>query len=113
MTREIPGAEPIETRWRRRFAGRPGGNRTDVPTRPLSDLRGAAVLVGDHHVGQVTDLILDPVEDTLLGFELRSLAGRSYFLPLALTLMRTATWPRRHRCTGSKTWPTTAAAAAI
>ena len=46
------------------------------------------MLVGDHHVGQVTDLILDPVEDTLLGFELRSLAGRSYFLPLALTLMR-------------------------
>jgi len=43
------------------------------------------VFVADHPVGQVTDLILDPVEDTALGFEVEATSGRLYFLPLALT----------------------------
>jgi hypothetical protein len=43
------------------------------------------VFVADHPVGHVTDLILDPVEDTALGFEVEATSGRLYFLPLALT----------------------------
>ena len=43
------------------------------------------VFVADHPVGYVTDLILDPVEDTALGFEVEATSGRLYFLPLALT----------------------------
>jgi hypothetical protein len=43
------------------------------------------VFVADHPVGHVTDLILDPVEDTALGFEVEATSGRFYFLPLALT----------------------------
>lgn len=43
------------------------------------------VFVADHPVGHVTDLILDPVEDTALGFEVEATSGRVYFLPLALT----------------------------
>jgi hypothetical protein len=45
------------------------------------------VFVGDHPVGQVSDLILDPVEDTALGFEVEATSGRHYFLPLALTMI--------------------------
>ena len=45
-------------------------------------------MVGDHHVGAVAGVILDPVEDTVLGFAVESHARRSYFLPLALTLLR-------------------------
>jgi hypothetical protein len=43
------------------------------------------VFVADHPVGHVADLILDPVEDTALGFEVEATSGRLYFLPLALT----------------------------
>jgi len=43
------------------------------------------VFVADHPVGHVTDLILDPVENTALGFEVEATSGRVYFLPLALT----------------------------
>jgi len=60
-----------------------------VSTRPLTDLRGIDVVVGDHHVGAVAAVILDPVEDTVLGFAVESHGGRSYFLPLALALLRT------------------------
>jgi hypothetical protein len=52
------------------------------------DLQGIGVLVGDHHVGAVAGFILDPVEDTVLGFEVESHGGRRYFLPLALTMLR-------------------------
>jgi hypothetical protein len=45
------------------------------------------VFVGDHPVGLVSDVILDPVEDTALGFEVEATSGRHYFLPLALTLI--------------------------
>ena len=45
------------------------------------------VFVADHPVGHVTDLILDPVEDTALGFEVEATSGRTYFLPLALTMI--------------------------
>jgi hypothetical protein len=45
------------------------------------------VFVADHPVGHVTDLILDPVEDTALGFEVEATSGRVYFLPLALTVI--------------------------
>jgi hypothetical protein len=45
------------------------------------------VFVADHPVGYVTDLILDPIEDTALGFEVESTSGRHYFLPLALTVI--------------------------
>jgi PRC-barrel domain len=51
----------------------------------LSELRGMRVFVADHPVGHVTDLILDPVENTVLGFEVEATSGRLYFLPLALT----------------------------
>jgi hypothetical protein len=47
------------------------------------------VRVGDHQVGAVEALILDPLEETLLGFELRARSGRSYFLPLPLAVVRT------------------------
>jgi hypothetical protein len=45
------------------------------------------VLVADHPVGYVSDLILDPIEDTVLGFEVEAASGRRYFLPLALALI--------------------------
>jgi hypothetical protein len=45
------------------------------------------VFVADHPVGHVTDLILDPVEDTVLGFEVEATSGKHYFLPLALSLI--------------------------
>jgi hypothetical protein len=45
------------------------------------------VFVADHPVGHVTDLILDPVEDTALGFEVEATSGRVYFLPLPLTVI--------------------------
>jgi hypothetical protein len=45
------------------------------------------VHVGDHTVGEVSDLILDPTGATVLGFEIRSHSGRTYFLPLPLTLI--------------------------
>ena len=47
------------------------------------------VRVGDHQVGTVEALILDPLEDTVLGFDLRARSGRSYFLPLPLAVLRT------------------------
>jgi hypothetical protein len=47
------------------------------------------VRVGDLEVGTVETLILDPLEETLLGFELRARSGRSYFLPLPLAMVRT------------------------
>jgi hypothetical protein len=46
------------------------------------------VCVGDHQVGTVEALILDPLEETVLGFELRARSGRSYFLPLPLAVVR-------------------------
>lgn len=73
------------------FGASAGGNRSCVSTRPLSDLRGIDVMVGDHHIGEVTGVILDPVEDTVLGFEVRSRGGRSYFLPLALSMLNQTT----------------------
>jgi hypothetical protein len=60
------------------------------PTHRLSDLRGMRgmrVFVADHPVGHVGDLILDPIENTVLGFEVEADSGRCYFLPLALTLI--------------------------
>lgn len=45
------------------------------------------VLVADHPVGRVSDLILDPIETTVLGFEVEATSGRCYLLPLALTLI--------------------------
>jgi hypothetical protein len=45
------------------------------------------VRVGDHQVGTVEALILDPLEETVLGFELRARSGRSYFLPLPLAVV--------------------------
>jgi hypothetical protein len=54
----------------------------------LTDLRHMPVHVGDHSVGSVTELILDPVEDTVLGFVVRAVTERSYFMPLALTHFR-------------------------
>jgi hypothetical protein len=45
------------------------------------------VFVADHPVGYVSDLILDPIEDTVLGFEVEATSGRCYFLPLALALI--------------------------
>lgn len=69
-----------------RFAQPERGNRTLVsPTHRLAELRGMRVFVADHPVGHITDLILDPIEDTALGFEVEATSGRSYFLPLALT----------------------------
>ena len=59
-----------------------------MSTCPLSDLRGIGVVVGDHHVGAVAGIILDPVEDTVLGFAVESHGSRSYFLPLALAMPR-------------------------
>jgi hypothetical protein len=53
----------------------------------FNELRGMPVRVGDHDVGEVADLILDPTGATVLGFEIRSRSGRSYFLPLALTMI--------------------------
>jgi len=53
----------------------------------FTELRGMPVRVGDHAVGDVTDLILDPTGATVLGFEVRSQSGSSYFLPLALTMI--------------------------
>lgn len=52
--------------------------------RQLSEFNGMPVDVGDREVGRVDVLILDPVEQTLLGFLVRATSGRSYFLPLAL-----------------------------
>jgi uncharacterized protein YrrD len=49
------------------------------------ELRGMTVRVGDHAVGEVSDLILDPTGATVLGFEIRAHSGRMYFLPLPLT----------------------------
>ena len=46
------------------------------------------VRVGDHQVGTVEALILDPLEETLVGFELRARSGRSYLLPLPLAVVR-------------------------
>jgi hypothetical protein len=46
-----------------------------------------AVHVGDHAVGEVSDLILDSTGATVLGFEIRAHSGRTYFLPLPLTLI--------------------------
>jgi hypothetical protein len=57
------------------------------PTHRLSDLRGMRVFVADHPVGHVSDLILNPIEDTMLGFVVEAGSGRCYFLPLALTLI--------------------------
>jgi hypothetical protein len=51
---------------------------------PIADLEGMPVHIGDHQIGRVEALILDPVEDTALGFVIRSLSRRPYFLPLAL-----------------------------
>jgi hypothetical protein len=45
------------------------------------------VLVGDHPIGDVSDVILDRVGETALGFDVRAHSGRHYFLPLALSLM--------------------------
>ena len=59
-----------------------------MSTCPLTDLRGIGVMVGDHHVGAVDGVILDPVEDTVLGFGVESHGGRRYFLPLALSQLR-------------------------
>jgi hypothetical protein len=54
----------------------------------LTELRGMTVLVGgDHPIGEVSDLILDRIGETALGFDVRAYSGRHYFLPLALTLM--------------------------
>jgi len=62
------------------------GNRSLVsPTHRLGELRGMRVFVADQPVGNVTGLILDPVENTALGFEVEATSGRLYFLPLALT----------------------------
>ncbi len=46
-----------------------------------SDVRGARVTVGDHHVGQVTDLVLDASCEFLIGLEVEARSGRRYFLP--------------------------------
>jgi PRC-barrel domain len=53
----------------------------------FTELRGMPVRVRDHEVGEVADLILDPAGETVLGFEIRSNSGKSYFLPLALTMI--------------------------
>ncbi|MDX6548460.1 MAG: hypothetical protein QOG33_2010 [Gaiellales bacterium] len=53
----------------------------------LTELRGMTVLVGDHPIGQVSDLILDRVGETVVGFDVRAKTGRHYFLPLPLSLM--------------------------
>lgn len=45
------------------------------------------VQVRDHAVGEVADLILDPTGGSVLGFEVRSRGGRSWFLPLPLTMI--------------------------
>ena len=57
------------------------------PTHRLGELRGMRVFVADQPVGHVTDVILDPVEDTALGFEVEATSGREYFLPLALSMI--------------------------
>jgi hypothetical protein len=46
------------------------------------------VRVGDLEVGTVAALILDRLEETALGFELRARSGRRYFLPLPLAVVR-------------------------
>jgi hypothetical protein len=51
------------------------------------ELRGMPVQVRDQAVGEVVDLILDPTGGTVLGFEVRSRGGRSWFLPLPLTMI--------------------------
>jgi hypothetical protein len=56
----------------------------------FTELRGMAVHVGDHAVGEVSDLILDSAGTTVLGFEIRAHSGRTYFLPLPLTLIPNA-----------------------
>jgi hypothetical protein len=53
----------------------------------LTELRGMTVLVGDHAIGRVSDLILDRLGETALGFDVRAHSGRHYFLPLALSRM--------------------------
>ena len=53
---------------------------------PFNQLRGMRVHVGNVEVGEVSDLILDPAGDTVLGFEVRA-DGRVYFLPLALAMI--------------------------
>jgi hypothetical protein len=52
--------------------------------RLLSSLRGLPVMVGDHLVGKVIGVLLDAERSHALGFELESVSGRRYFLPLAL-----------------------------
>jgi len=42
------------------------------------------VTVGDHLVGTVAEVLLDPAHSLALGFELEALSGRRYFLPFAL-----------------------------
>ncbi|MDX6545744.1 MAG: hypothetical protein QOG02_1518 [Gaiellales bacterium] len=53
----------------------------------LTELRGMTVVVGDHPIGRVSDLILDRLGETALGFDVRAHSGRHYFLPLALSRM--------------------------
>src|SRR5688572_12100686 len=43
------------------------------------------VTVGDHLVGTVVHVLLDPAHSFALGFELEALSGRRYFVPFALT----------------------------
>ncbi|MDX6591991.1 MAG: hypothetical protein QOJ13_1187 [Gaiellales bacterium] len=52
--------------------------------RLLGSLRGLPVMVADHLVGAVTGVLLDAERTSVLGFELESVSGRRYFLPLAL-----------------------------
>jgi hypothetical protein len=51
----------------------------------LTALRGMTVMVGDHPIGEVSDLICDRLGDTAVGFDVRAHSGRHYFLPLALS----------------------------
>src|SRR5262249_52332893 len=46
------------------------------------------VCVAGHEVGTVESVILDPLEETVLGFELRARSGRCYFLPLPLAVVQ-------------------------
>ena len=50
----------------------------------LSQLRGMPVDVGDHEIGHVGALILDPSGDALVGYEVTARTGREYFLPFSL-----------------------------
>jgi hypothetical protein len=49
-----------------------------------SNVRGARVTIGHHHIGQVADIVLDEGCEIVVGFEVEARSERRYFLPASL-----------------------------